>query len=97
MGLPELLLVAVFGLGILALPYLILLVRVARLERQLGLIVRGLGIDVAARLNLSDRVKDIAADPGRKIEAIWAYREETGCGLAEAKDAVELYLSSRKT
>ena len=26
---------------------------------------------------------------GRKIEAIKLYRKQTGCGLAEAKDAVE--------
>lgn len=40
----------------------------------------------------SDRVKEIARDPGRKIEAIKAYREETGAGLAEAKAAVEAYV-----
>jgi ribosomal protein L7/L12 len=42
---------------------------------------------------LSDRVKDIARDPSRKIEAIQAHREETGAGLAEAKDAVESYIN----
>ena len=72
-------------------------IRVSRLERKLDLIVRGLGFDVAERLKLSERVKEIARDPGRKIEAIRTYREETGCGLAEAKDAVEIYLSSLKT
>jgi len=43
---------------------------------------------------LSERVKDIARDPGRKIEAIKVYREETGAGLAEAKGAVEAYVDS---
>ena len=42
----------------------------------------------------SDRVKEIARDPARKIEAIKAYREETGAGLAEAKDAIEAYINS---
>lgn len=42
---------------------------------------------------LSDRVKDIARDPSRKIEAIQAHREETGAGLAETKDAVEAYIN----
>jgi hypothetical protein len=43
---------------------------------------------------LSERVKELARDPGRKIEAIKAYREETGAGLAEAKEAVEAYLGT---
>jgi hypothetical protein len=42
----------------------------------------------------SDRVKEIARDPARKIEAIKIYREETGTGLAEAKEVVEAYIDS---
>ena len=42
----------------------------------------------------SDRVKEIARDPARKIEAIKLYREETGAGLADAKAAVEAYINS---
>ena len=42
----------------------------------------------------SDRVKEIARDPARKIEAIRIYREETGAGLAKAKEAVEAYINS---
>jgi len=49
---------------------------------------------VSDMIPLSDRVKEIARDPNRKIEAIQAYREETGAGLAEAKDAVEAYIDS---
>ncbi len=41
---------------------------------------------------LSDRVKELARDPELKIEAIKAYREETGASLAEAKDAVEAFM-----
>jgi hypothetical protein len=50
----------------------------------------------AARKELppSDRVKEIARDPARKIEAIKAYRAETGAGLAEAKEMVEAYIDS---
>jgi hypothetical protein len=44
---------------------------------------------------LSDRVKELAGDPARKIEAIKAYREETGAGLAEAKQAVEAFTNRR--
>lgn len=38
--------------------------------------------------------QQIAADPGRKIEAIKLYREVMGVGLAEAKHAVEDYIAS---
>ncbi len=44
---------------------------------------------------LSERVKELAAQPGQKIYAIKAYREETGAGLAEAKDAVEEWIRER--
>jgi hypothetical protein len=43
---------------------------------------------------LSDRVRQLASDPARKIEAIKVYREETGAGLAEAKKAVEAFTNS---
>ena len=43
---------------------------------------------------MSQRVKDIAGDPARKIEAIKAYREETGAGLKDAKDAIENWIAS---
>lgn len=44
---------------------------------------------------LSAEIQAMAADPSRKIEAIKAYREMTGLGLAEARRAVEDYLASR--
>jgi hypothetical protein len=47
------------------------------------------------RQPLSDRVKQLASDPSRKIEAIKVYREETGAGLAEAKEAVEAHISGK--
>ena len=50
--------------------------------------------EVAISFALSERVKQMASDPARKIEAIQAYREESGLGLGEAKAAVEAYLSS---
>jgi hypothetical protein len=43
---------------------------------------------------LSDRVKELARDPNRKVEAIALHREETGADLAEAKAAVEAYINS---
>jgi hypothetical protein len=63
--------------------------RMAKIER---------GIDPDQPLTTqppSDRVKQLARDPARKIEAIKVYREETGAGLAEAKLAVESFANSR--
>jgi len=43
----------------------------------------------------SERVKLLAVDPKRKIEAIRVYRQETGAGLKVAKDVVEAWVSSQ--
>ena len=66
--------------------------RLARVEHKLNLLLRNAGIELGQPV--SDRVKEIARDPARKIEAIKVYREETGAGLAEAKQAVEEYINS---
>jgi ribosomal protein L7/L12 len=68
--------------------------RVVHLQRHVWLIARHLNIDLNKPPEVSDRVKELAADPARKIEAIKLLREETGAGLAEAKDAVEAYQRS---
>jgi hypothetical protein len=69
--------------------------RIRAIERKLNALLRHHGVDPTLGLPLSDRVKELAADPQRKIEAIKVYREETGVGLAEAKDAVEMFLNSK--
>lgn len=66
-----------------------------RLERKVDAILQHLEIpekpgDPGV---LSDRVKEIARDPARKIEAIKMHREETGAGLKDAKDAVESWMT----
>ena|ERR1051326_6611583 len=68
---------------------------VARVERKLNALLRHHGVDPTQGLPLSDRVKSLANDPSRKIEAIKVYREETGAGLAEAKEAVEAYIHGK--
>jgi ribosomal protein L7/L12 len=40
----------------------------------------------------SDKVRALALDPKRKIDAIREYRQETGLGLLEAKAIVEALL-----
>jgi ribosomal protein L7/L12 len=65
--------------------------RIARIEHKLNLLLQEGGIDLTKRVPLSDRVKDIARDPARTIEAIKAYRDETGADLKEAKDAIDAH------
>jgi hypothetical protein len=65
----------------------------ARADRKLSLILKQMNIPFDA-FALSDRVKELARDPNRKIEAVKFYREETGAGLAEAKGAVEAFVHS---
>lgn len=67
---------------------------VARVDRKLTLILKQLNITFDEFAVLSDRVKELARDPYRKIEAIKVYREETGAGLAEAKDIIEAFIHS---
>ena len=65
-----------------------------RLEAKLDAILTHFGITIPESISggeLSQAVRDLA-NQGRKIEAIKVYREETGVGLKEAKDAVEAYL-----
>ena len=54
----------------------------------------GRGADGKTGLPPSDRVKEIARDPSRKIEAIKLYRGETRAGLAEAKEVGQAYINS---
>lgn len=59
--------------------------RIDRVERKLDLLLDKLG---AGPQDEWAGVRDLLAK-GRKIEAIKLYRERTGAGLKEAKDAVE--------
>ncbi|MGN9755770.1 ribosomal protein L7/L12 [Streptomyces sp. SD31] len=60
--------------------------RVARVERKLDLVLDHLGLQAD-----EPRMDEVLAllRNGKKIEAIKVYREITGEGLKEAKDAVE--------
>ena len=70
--------------------------RLRGIERKLNALLRHQGVDPRQGLIVSDRVKQLATDPARKIDAIIAYREETGAGLAEAKEVVEAVLAEAK-
>jgi hypothetical protein len=73
--------------------YMGTIARLQRIERKLNALLRHQGVDPTQGLPLSDRVKELAGDPSRKIEAIKVYREETGASLAEAKEAVEAFMN----
>lgn len=68
---------------------MILRARVDELERKLDLVLHRLGLqpDEATTPDHSEIVELLRR--GQKIEAIKLYRERTGLGLKEAKDAVE--------
>ena len=53
--------------------------------------------ELAPPLELSAAAKLLADDPRQKIAAIKTVREESGVGLAEAKQAVEAYIRGRQS
>jgi len=69
--------------------------RLRTLETQVAYLFRHLGLDPAAAVPAA--AGGIDADvaqlinSGRKINAIKLYRDRTGAGLADAKDAIEEY------
>jgi ribosomal protein L7/L12 len=64
--------------------------KMKRMDLSLSVLLNRMEIEVPSQL--SDRVKQIALDPYRKLEAIKLYREETGIGLREAKEAIEEFI-----
>ncbi|WP_442877600.1 ribosomal protein L7/L12 [Dactylosporangium sp. AC04546] len=61
--------------------------QLAAVERKLDLLLAHLGIEVPEPPGPAGLLDELQA--GRKIQAIKLYREATGAGLKEAKDAVE--------
>ncbi|HVZ94962.1 MAG TPA: ribosomal protein L7/L12 [Phycisphaerales bacterium] len=66
--------------------YVAIAAQLTRLERKLDLVIAHLGLDLPD--DGMDDIRELIA-AGRKIEAIKVYRERTGLGLAEAKQAVD--------
>ena len=69
---------------------------IQELERKLNLVLTHLGIDPAAQVAPSSHVISLAADPQQRIEAIKAYREQTGAGLKEAVAVIDKIAAGAK-
>lgn len=63
--------------------------RQSAIECRLLALSRHLGLIAEAGSEPSERVKSLAADRRKYIEALRAYREETGSDLRQAKRAVD--------
>lgn len=63
--------------------------RLGRNEARWQALLRHLGVVPGQLSEPTDEVKALARDPDRRIEAIRAYRQQTGTGLKEAKDVIE--------
>ncbi|MFK8846914.1 MULTISPECIES: ribosomal protein L7/L12 [Streptomyces] len=61
--------------------------RLRRMDRKLDLIMEHLGVEETGPEGIAE--VDALLHKGKKIEAIKRYRELTGAGLVEAKEAVE--------
>jgi hypothetical protein len=73
--------------------------RLRRLERKLDLILKHLNVPYVEPSNqesLSPEVREIAVNPVNKIQAIRLHREQTGCSLREAKDAIEAFMNRER-
>jgi ribosomal protein L7/L12 len=71
--------------------------RLRRIEQKLDVMLKHLQVvfvEPSPGEDLMEPVRALA-DRGEKIEAIKRHRELTGAGLAEAKQAVEAYLSRK--
>ena len=76
-----------------ALDYFLLFLVIINIASLNGTAMSSRSVNTTTLPPLSDRCKEAASDPARKIEAIKIYREETGLGLREAKAAVEAFIA----
>lgn len=58
-------------------------------EAKLDALLKHLGVELGQFAEPSDQVKALARDPKMQIQAIKAYREQTGLGLKEAKEVID--------
>jgi hypothetical protein len=68
--------------------------RLERTEGMLGRLLDHMNVGFGVVLEPSEEVRRLAAEPGSQIEAIKAYRRQTGLGLKPAKAVVDGLASS---
>jgi ribosomal protein L7/L12 len=83
----------------LGLPLMLLVYQFIRLnerlkqnEGKLDALLKHFEIEWGAFSEPSELVKKLAQDPSTRIQAIKAYREQTGAGLKEAKEVVDRFI-----
>ena len=70
-------------------------IRDPNIEKKIDAILEKLGIEFDPYTKVSPEIMALARN-GSRIEAIKKYREVTGAGLKEAKEAIDTYLRSIK-
>ncbi len=58
-------------------------------EARLNALMRHFGVAYGSLAEPSDEIKQMIKDPRQRIEAIKAFREQTGAGLKEAKEVID--------
>ena len=64
--------------------------RMERREKLIDNLLKQQGVEITS--DLSIEIQELAKKPDNKIEAIKRYRDQTGVGLAEAKDTNEAFI-----
>ena len=70
--------------------------RLQNVDHKLNLVLLHLGIDPTAIVPPSNHVIALAADPKQRIEAIRAYRQQTGADLKAALTMIDKIASDAK-
>ena len=78
------------ALGVLALKQLASIARsMQNTEAMIGRLLSERGFERETTAEPSERLKELAVGSGTRVEAIRAYRRQTGAGLKEAKAVVD--------
>jgi len=69
--------------------------RMRAVEQSVAALLRHFNLNPSAFAPPSERVKELAADPARKIEAMRLYRQETGADLKTAQAMIDSLAAGR--
>ena len=89
-------LLMLFSIGIVISVYLFtrLQARLQRTESKLDALLKHFELVPENYLTPSEQVIALAKNPATRIQAIKAYRQQTGLGLKEAKEVIDNLISS---